>query len=112
MAIVTQLIQSFNEGDVVYEVDISTADGLTGVVTGFRATSKSGAAASGEIYNPTTGVKYTNNILPGVTVPLVTPVLTTQANKIPATWNATKNRWVGFRGNFQGPVSPVAAVKS
>lgn len=108
MATVTQTIASFDNDAVVFEAIITTTDFLTGNVTGFRAASPGGTVQSyGEIFLPNGTKKQASTCLPGSD----TTVSLSGTTRLAVTFNATKNRWVGIRGNFLGPEHPVALVK-
>lgn len=107
MATVVQRLAAFDDKAVIYEVDISTTDNLTGNVTALRCIQNGVADSYGEIMLTDGSRKQTNAGLAGSgSTSVVVP--TGAAQRITATFNAQHSRWTGFRGNFQGPEHPAA----
>ena len=101
MARVTQKVAGFENDAVVFEAIIDTADNLVGNLFGLRAVSTSGTQAYGELFRTDGTRKQANTCLPGTDT--TTTWSLSGSQRVPVTWNAAKQRWTGFRGNFLGP---------
>jgi hypothetical protein len=106
MAVVTQVVASFNNDAVVCEVLITTADNLTGNATGLHAVNTTDQQCYGELYLADGTHKVSSTIMPHTDTTV--PIPTTQAARLPMTWDTRRNRWVGIRGTFLGPTNPLA----
>ena len=109
MAVVTQNVASFNNDAVFCDVLITTSDNLTGNATGLHCVTTTDKQCYGELFLPDGTHKVGSTILPQSDTTV--PIPTTQAARLPMTWNATKQRWTGIRGNFYGPTNPLAVQR-